>query len=149
MQLNKTIKPLMMLLPLLEIAGFIIVGRWIGVLATLMLIVFTTIVGLFVLRFQGLMTLAQMHRRMSAGEHPAVDALGSALLMFGGLLLLIPGFITDTMGVLLLIPTIRSLIIRWLYKSSILQPSVAPGGKKDTRRVIDAEFHREDDTLRK
>ena len=137
-------RSLLWLLPLLEIAGFIIVGGWIGVLPTLLLIVTTTIVGLAILRVQGFMTLLQIQRRMQAGEQPANEVLDTTLLMLGGFLLVIPGFITDAIGLLLLIPKIRSWLLRWLVAKGILVPG--PGGAQPppvSGRVIEGEFRRE------
>ena len=90
MNIFRLVKIFIFLLPLLEIAGFIIVGGWIGVLPTLLLIVITTILGFFILRIQGFVTLMQVQRRVQRGEHPAAEVLSGALLMLGGLLLVIP-----------------------------------------------------------
>ena len=140
-------KIILLLLPLLEIAGFIVVGNWIGVLATLSLIVITTLIGLFILRTQGFATLIQLQRRLHAGEHTAKNALEGALLMFGGLLLIIPGFITDIAGILLLIPVIRILTLRWLIKARIL-PSDNQTRKQQRYsrgKIIEGEWRREHD----
>ncbi len=146
MQQFKPLKFLIALLPLLEIAGFIIVGRWIGVLATLFLIIATTALGLFVLRVQGFQTLMNMQRRVAAGEHPAIDMLDGSLMMLGGLLLVLPGFITDTIGLLFLIPGLRLLILRWLIKKGAVVPKPMEEQQKEYYgRVIDADFKREDD----
>jgi len=133
-RISKLFKIILFLLPLLEIAGFIIVGDWLGVFPTLLLIIITTIAGLVILRTQGFMILIQVQRRMQAGEHPAVDVFGGALLMLGGLLLVLPGFITDIVGLLLLIPRIRSLVLSLLIRKG----TVVQNG-----RVIEGEFHRE------
>ncbi|MCK4607971.1 MAG: FxsA family protein [Gammaproteobacteria bacterium] len=146
-RISKIIRVLVFLLPLLEIAGFIVVGSWLGVLPTLLLIVLTTFLGFFVIRTQGFMTMLQVQRRVQAGEHPAQDVLGGALLMFGGVLLVLPGFITDIMGFLLLIPAVRGLVLRLLVHASIL--SSGPAGA-DSRaeppsgRTIEGEFQRAD-----
>lgn len=107
---------------LAEIVVFIIVGRWIGVFTTILLIVFSTFLGLSVLRVQGFVSLIGMQRRINAGEHPAINVLDATLMMFGGLLLIVPGFITDIIGLFLLIPQVRSLILRWLVAVGILVP---------------------------
>lgn len=138
MRLSNLIKSLFFLLPLLEIAGFIFVGSWIGVLPTLLLIVFTTLIGLLVLRTQGFVILMQMQRKLNAGEHPSTEVFHGVLLMFAGFLLFLPGFITDIVGLFLLIPPIRSLILHWLVKVGV----VLPGPK--TGRTIEGEWRHED-----
>jgi UPF0716 protein FxsA len=144
MRISQLFRIFLFLLPLLEIAGFILVGGWIGVLPTLLLIVITTILGFVILRIQGFMTLMKVQRRLQAGEHPAMDVLGGALLMFGGLLLVLPGFITDIIGLLLLIPVIRDLVLRWLVKSGVLVAGHAkPKPRSVQGRVIEGEFKHE------
>ena len=141
----RIVKIFLFLLPLLEIAGFILVGGWIGVLPTLLLIVCTTILGFAILRLQGFMTLMQIQRRINAGEHPGVDVMDVALLMFGGFLLIIPGFITDIVGLLLLIPALRSLILRKLVAGGVLTPGPVGTKPRSSRgRIIEGEYKRED-----
>ena len=94
-------------LPLIEIAGFVVVGERIGVGATLGLTVLTAVVGLYALRFQGLSLPARTRETFGRGEPPVAEALIELFRAFGGLLLLIPGFFTDLLGVLLLIPPLR------------------------------------------
>jgi UPF0716 protein FxsA len=144
MNIFRLVKVFLYLLPLLEIAGFIIVGGWIGVLPTLLLIIITAILGLFILRIQGFVTLMHVQRRVQRGEHPATEVLSGALLMLGGLLLVIPGFITDIAGLLLLIPVVRILVLRWLEAAGILLPG--PRTKPSRRRhgrTIEGEWRRE------
>ena len=109
--------PLLFLaLPLIEIAGFVLVGQRIGVGATLGLTVLTSVVGLYALRFQGLSLPARARETFGRGEPPVAEALIEFLRAFGGLLLLIPGFFTDLLGVLLLIPPVRLGAIYLLLK---------------------------------
>lgn len=103
-------------LPLAEIAGFIAVGRALGLLPTLLAVVVTGIAGALVLRWQGLAALGELQRRVAQGEMPA-RAVGDAMLIgLGGLLLLIPGFISDLVGVALLLPVTRAAIFGWLSR---------------------------------
>ncbi len=94
-------------LPLIEIAGFVLVGQQIGVGATLGLTVLTAVVGLYALRFQGLSLPARARETFSRDEPPVAEALIELVRAFGGLLLLIPGFFTDLIGALLLVPPVR------------------------------------------
>jgi len=146
MNIFRVVKVFIYLLPLLEIAGFIIVGGWIGVLPTLLLIVLSAMLGLFILRIQGFVTLMQVQRRIQRGEHPATEVLSGALLMLGGLLLVIPGFITDIAGLLLLIPVVRILVLRWLEASGIILPGPRSRPSRHRHgRTIEGEWRREDD----
>lgn len=100
--------PLLVLaLPLIEITGFVLVGQRIGVGATLLLTVLTAAVGLYALRFQGLSLPARARETFGHGEPPVAEALIELARAFGGLLLFIPGFFTDLIGLLLLVPPVR------------------------------------------
>jgi len=107
---------LFLALPLIEIAGFVLVGQQIGVGATLGLTVLTAVVGIYALRFQGLSLPARARETFGRDEPPVAEALVELARAFGGLLLLIPGFFTDFFGVLLLIPPIRLGAIYLLLK---------------------------------
>lgn len=97
------------LLPALEIAAFIAVGRAIGVLPTLGLIFLTSLAGIMLLRAQGLGLLERLRRGLRAGESPEAPLVHGAMIAIAGLLLIIPGFITDAIGFLLFIPAVREL----------------------------------------
>lgn len=131
-------KVLLLLLPLLEIAGFIVVGGWIGVIPTLLLIILTTMLGFAVLRVKGFKNLMEMQRNMAAGRLPQTEMMGHSLLMFGALLLVMPGFITDSFGLLLLTPSVRSAITKWLISKGMTPPPPKRG-------VIEGEWHRDDE----
>lgn len=144
MKIPSIFKFFIFLLPFLEIAGFIVVGGWIGVFPTLLLIILTTLLGLFILRTQGFVTLINMQRRMQQGEHPQIDVLNGALTMFAGLLLLIPGFITDSIGILLLIPIIRVAVLHWLVKTKIIVPGPSQNQQNVPHgRTIEGEWREE------
>lgn len=106
--------PLLLLaLPLIEIALFILVGRAIGVLPTLGLVVLAVIVGGFVLRQQGLGVLNRMRTNMQTGTLPGQTLFDGMLLAVAAVLLIIPGFLGDFIAILLLLPPVRG----WLYKT--------------------------------
>jgi len=100
-------------LPLIEIALFIFVGRAIGVLPTLALVILAVIVGGLVLRQQGLSVLSGMRTNMSAGTLPGQTLFDGMALAIAAVFLIIPGFLGDFVAILLLLPPVRS----WLYKS--------------------------------
>jgi UPF0716 protein FxsA len=104
-------------LPLIEIALFIVIGQAIGVLPTLLGIVLTGAVGALVLRWQGTAALREMQFRLQRGEMPARQMGDTMLIGLGGLLLLLPGYFTDLVGLLLLLPFTRELIYRLLARN--------------------------------
>jgi UPF0716 protein FxsA len=89
---------------LLEIAGFIVVGQLIGLGWTLLLVVLTSLLGIWLIRDQGLRAAYQSMRMMQGARVLNPEKLPNPLRLFAGLLLVLPGFITDTLGLLLLLP---------------------------------------------
>jgi UPF0716 protein FxsA len=139
---------LFLLVPLVEIYFLIKVGNIIGAIPTIALVVFTALLGAMLLRLQGWMTLQRTRMTMAQGQLPALEMLEGVLLVFSGLLLLTPGFITDAVGFALLVPPLRQALIRWFLKKSDVhfgkfeESSQHPGRGS---RTIEGEFHREDD----
>lgn len=112
---------LFFIIPLIEIYLLIQVGGVIGVLPTILLVVFTAVLGAFLLRQQGLSTLARFQRSMSQGEMPATALLEGVMLLIGGALLMTPGFFTDAIGFACLLPFSR----QWLAKTLLKRATVA------------------------
>ncbi len=110
-------------LPFIEIAGFVIVGSEIGVLATLGLIVLSAVLGFALLRRQGLSLLNQMKTETTAGRAPEREIIHGTLLIFAGILLIIPGFLTDIIGLLLFIPFVRDLIWNRFLRNRVVMAS--------------------------
>ncbi|RMH61857.1 MAG: FxsA family protein [Zetaproteobacteria bacterium] len=102
-------------LPLAELYVLIEVGRGIGGLPTIALCLLTAAIGGLLIRWQGLNTLIDARRRMQYGELPAEHGLHGIMLAVSGLMLFTPGFITDTLGFLLLVPPVRRWLIRHLF----------------------------------
>lgn len=104
---------LFVLLPLLELYVLIEVGSGIGGLTTIVLCLLTAALGGLIIRVQGLQTLLQARQSMAQAQHHelAAHAMHGFLLVVAGVLLFIPGFISDTLGFLLLVPPLRSAII--------------------------------------
>ncbi len=97
---------------LAEIAVFILVGEAIGVLATLGLVLFGMVVGTMLLRRQGVATLMKVQADAAAGRVPARHLAEGAVLAVAALLIIIPGFVSDLAGILLLIPAVREALWR-------------------------------------
>lgn len=101
------------LVPIIEIALFIQVGGWLGLLPTLLIVVLTAITGTALMRQQGLQALARLQERLSSGGDPVGPIAHGALILVAGILLLTPGFFTDTVGLLLLLPPVRDKLISY------------------------------------
>lgn len=97
-------------IPIAEIYAFIEVGGEIGALNTIALTILTAVIGMALLRYQGLSVITQAQTRLNAGQSPVREILNGVLLAVAGLFLLIPGFVTDTIGFLLFLPPLRNLI---------------------------------------
>lgn len=112
-------RPLLMLLavlalPLLEIGVFIAVGSEIGVGWTLLLVVLSTVLGVALVRRQSFATLKAAQAEAQAGRVPAREMAHGAMIVAAGFLLILPGFVTDAFGLLLLVPPVRDLLFRAL-----------------------------------
>lgn len=133
--------------PLVELYLLIEVGSVIGAVPTIALSVFTAVLGGLLVRMQGFAVLFRAQAQMANKEVPALELMEGALLLLVGLALLLPGFITDAVGFLLLIsPLRRWLIIRWLKARGTLQPVPGTSDQPETRsdRIIEGEFRRDD-----
>lgn len=105
---------LFLLVPLIEIALFIQVGGLIGLWPTLGIVVATALAGTWLVRREGLKALADLRRSFETLGNPGVPLAHGAAILLAGALLLTPGFFTDTLGLLLLVPQVRAAILRWL-----------------------------------
>lgn len=100
-------------IPLLEIALLIKIGQVIGFWATVLLVVGTAGLGSWLLHSQGVGTLRRVMAAMDEGKPPVAPVIDGFLLMVAGLLLVMPGIITDVLGLILLIPFVRKLVVRF------------------------------------
>ena len=98
------------LVPIIEIYLFIKIGSQIGALSTILLIFVTAFVGIAYARYEGLNTLKSGFSQMVKNEVPAYEIISGAAIAFSALLLIIPGFATDVLGFLIIIPFTRKLI---------------------------------------
>lgn len=101
-------------IPLIEIALFIEIGGLIGVWPTIAIVILSAFIGIVLLRAQGVAALTDVQTRLNQGRDPSSAVAHGALRMIGALALMVPGFLTDTIGVLLLVSPIRSAIISFL-----------------------------------
>ena len=102
------------IIPIIEIYLLIEIGSIFGVLTAITLVIFTGFLGAFMARMQGLQTLFRIQESLREGRMPSGELLDALLIVIAGVVLLTPGFLTDSAGFLLLIPTTRNSIISWL-----------------------------------
>lgn len=107
-------------LPLLEIAVFVIVGSKIGVLWTVALVVLAAVAGSVLLRVQGFGVMTRIRAELRAGRDPSRDMAHGLMVMLAGILLVIPGFVTDVIGLLLFIPAVRDFAWRFVRRRMVV-----------------------------
>ena len=133
--------------PLIELYLLIEVGSVIGALPTIALSILTALLGGALVRLQGFRVLFRAQASLEKREVPAFELLEGALLLLVGLALLLPGFVTDAIGFLLLVPPLRRrLILRWLAARGNLTPAEPAGRPEGSRsdRVLEGDYRRED-----
>lgn len=113
---------LLILFPAVEISLFLISSRMIGILPTMLFVVLTSALGAYFARKQGIEAFQKVQRDLQYGKMPGTTIVDGFCILVGGLLLLIPGFLSDFIGALLLIPMTRKrfkpLFERWLRNMS-------------------------------
>ncbi|MBK4716014.1 MULTISPECIES: FxsA family protein [Tenebrionibacter/Tenebrionicola group] len=129
----------------IEISIFIQVAHVLGVLLTLILAIFTSILGMSLVRNQGLRNFIQMQRKIEAGESPANEMVKSISIVIAGVLLLLPGFFTDFIGLLFLLPPVQKLLTLRLLPHLRFTIRTPGGFSNDRGNTFDGEFQRKDD----
>ena len=126
------------LVPIVEIYLFIKIGAKIGAFSTILLIFITAITGIIYARYEGLNTLRSAYSQIIKQETPAYEIISGAAIAFAALLLIIPGFATDIIGFLIILPITRKLILGKVSKKI---------NKKEPNKnnFIDGEFEDIDD----
>ena len=99
------------LIPIIEIYLFIKIGSQIGAFSTIFLVFFTAVVGVYYAKYEGINTLRSGMMQMIKNQIPAHELISGAAIAFAAVLLIIPGFATDLIGFLLIIPITRKLIL--------------------------------------
>jgi len=127
-------------IPLLELWLLIEVGSGIGGLSTIALCLLTAALGGFLIRWQGMSTLIDAQKRMAQGEAPIEHGLHGLMIAFAGLLLFTPGFITDSLGFLLLFPPFRKFLIHKIPVQKVAQSNHGHTSPSRDTDIIDAEI---------
>ncbi|CAK3954405.1 Membrane protein FxsA [Vibrio crassostreae] len=116
--------PILLLLfifvPIIEIGLFIQVGGFLGLWPTIALVLITAFVGASLVRSQGIQTLLSVQGRLQQGEMPAQQILEGVMLAVAGVLLLTPGFMTDALGMLVLLPAPRAMIAKKMMEKMVV-----------------------------
>ena len=120
--------------PILEIALMIKIGKAVGILNTILLIFFTAIVGIYYARSEGLNTIRSGMLNIYKNKLPFYEMISGASIAMAAVLLIIPGFISDTIGFLLLFPFTRKLIISIWFKNKY------KAKHNQNEEIIDAEI---------
>ncbi|MCW8831437.1 MAG: FxsA family protein [Gammaproteobacteria bacterium] len=147
---------LFVIIPLVELYLIIKVGGYIGAFWTVMIVIGTAIIGVNLLRMQGFNTLRRAQQNMERGAMPAMEMMEGIVLAVGGALLITPGFLTDTLGFICLIPFTRQALIRGFIKRGSMQMHSFQGHEFHHRqyrdhdqsgegRTLEGEFQRKDD----
>ena len=131
------------LIPIIEIYLLIKIGSQIGAISTILLIFITAIVGIYYAKYEGLNTLKSGFLQLSKNQSPTYEVISGAAIAFAAILLIIPGFLTDVIGFLLIFPISRKIIFGKFTKKYKKQNNL----KND---YIDGDFEDiEDDNDRK
>ena len=132
----------LIIFPFIEIYTLIVIGGSIGAFYTMLWIFFSGIMGLYLLRNQGLKTLLDMQSKKTVFEPTADNFLKTIFTPIGGFFLLIPGFITDVIGILILLPITRIFILGLLF--SYLRPiGQGTGTNKNNGDWIEGEYRKD------
>ena len=142
---------LFIIIPAIELALFIKVGAIIGVFPILAFIFLSAVIGMAVMQRQGVSTLFKVNEKLEKGETPANEVIQGFLLGVGGVFLILPGFLTDFLGILLLIPPIRRRMASYILRKSAENGQnvfrfYQQATKKNDEHTFDGEFTREEKT---
>ncbi len=137
---------LFLLIPLFEVMVFIQVGGHIGALWTILLTLATAVSGMYLVKTQGIRTFYAAKTQLSQGETPAMAVVEGILLLMAGVMLVIPGFISDLMGGLILLPFVRQAVAGTVLEKVFIARANQTNQAKNARggETIEGHFHREE-----
>ena len=142
------------LTPLIEIYVLISVGGWVGIWPTIAMVILTAVIGVYLLRQQGLSTLTRGMTRIQQGQLPAREMAEGLFLAVAGALLLTPGFVTDALGFVLLTPVLRYQLVDQVLRrvkvasfqahhaSAEYSASASNHRETDASQTIEGEYER-------
>lgn len=137
-----------LVVPLIEIACFVLIGNAIGLWPTLAGVLLMAVAGSLILRWQGLALLNEIRSSMGRGQLPARALADAMMVAIAGVLLLLPGYFSDLIGILLLLPPVRTLLYRFLASRVQVVSTRGTSYSYDQRRVADDTIELGDDEYR-
>jgi len=138
--LGRILFGIFLIVPLIEIAIFILLGQAVGLVPTLAGVVVTAIIGSLLIRAQGLSLLMEIRQLTARGRLPARQIAEGVMLAVAGALLLTPGYFTDTCGFLLLVPPVRSWLYLWLKdRTTVIAAGAAQRRPQHKPDIVDLE----------
>jgi UPF0716 protein FxsA len=126
---------LFIVVPIAELFVIIQMGSWIGVLPTIALLIADAVLGAWLLRSQGRGAWRRFNGAVQEGRVPAREVADGGLIMFGGALLLTPGFLTDILGILMILPPTRAIMRAALTRTAMRRMTIAVTGSEPPRRT--------------
>jgi UPF0716 protein FxsA len=136
-----------LIVPFVEIYVLLEVGSLIGAFPTIFLVVFTAVLGAWLLRRQGFTTWQSFQNNLQQGVIPAYEMIEGPILLVGGALLLTPGFFTDFLGFACLIPSLRRKIAQFVIENYLLKAETGAMFTQKARfndGAIEGEYKKED-----
>ncbi len=138
-----------LIVPFVEIYVLLQVGGLIGAFPTIFLVVFTAVLGAWLLRRQGFATWQRFQGNLAQGVVPAYEMIEGPILLVGGALLLTPGFFTDIVGFACLIPALRRRIARYIIEHHLVNANAASGDifgqfRRAPQDIIEGEYTQQD-----
>jgi len=146
--LARTLFAVFLAVPLIEIAFFVVIGNAVGLWPTLAGVLLTAVAGSLILRWQGLSLINEIRASMGQGRLPARAIADAMMVAIAGLLLLLPGYFSDLIGILLLIPPVRTLLYRFLASRVKVVSTTGQSYGFGPRQVEDETIELGDDEYR-
>jgi len=137
-----------LIIPFAEIYLLLMVGGTIGAFPTIAMVVFTAVLGAWLLRQQGFQTFRRFQENLAQGKLPTYEIIEGPILLIGGALLLTPGFITDLLGFICLFPPLRKKLAQYIIEKHLIQ-AIQSGSPFQPRNaagsdVLEGEFRKEE-----
>ncbi|CUS48212.1 MAG: UPF0716 protein FxsA [Idiomarinaceae bacterium HL-53] len=143
-------------MPIVEITVLVQVGQEIGALATIGLVILTALIGSTLVKRQGFQTLANAQLKMAQGQLPGKELLQGFMIVVAGIMLLTPGFVTDALALLMLLPPVQAAVGLWLlqklatssnvhFSFSHTQQQTRENTYQSEGKTFDGEYERKED----
>lgn len=113
--------------PIVEIAVFVQVGEWVGYGPAILLLILVSVLGVWLVKHQGTGVLRRMRSELQAGRVPTAELIDGVLILAAGALLLLPGFVSDVLALVLLVPIVRHVPNAWIRKRAAVRVASGAG----------------------